>query len=172
MGILESLKKGFVLGDGGYLEEAKFRGYSTPKVIVEFPEVLRQIHVDFFRAGSQVLQAHTWWTTRKYLKQRGGDRGWADRMEEINRTAVQLAKEAAAGWSAARKDPRWRCCRTWRKAGPRSTCNTVSVEPPLRPPQWKIHAVRCGGLSATRIDTDLIPPVLCCPGARPAAILH
>ncbi len=75
MGILESLKKGFVLGDGGYLEEAKFRGYSTPKVIVEFPEVLRQIHVDFFRAGSQVLQAHTWWTTRKYLKQRGEEPG-------------------------------------------------------------------------------------------------
>ncbi len=97
MDILEMLKQGTVLGDGGYLVEARFRGYSTPKVIVEFPEVLRQIHVDFFRAGSQVLQAHTWWTTRKYLKQRGGDRGWADRMEEINRTAVQLAKEAAAG---------------------------------------------------------------------------
>ncbi len=97
MDILELLKQGFVLGDGGYLEEAKFRGYSSPRVIVEFPEVMRQIHVDFFRAGSQVLQAHTWWTTLKYLKQRGGDRGWDDRMEEINRRAVRLAKEAAGG---------------------------------------------------------------------------
>ncbi len=93
--ILESLKQGFVLGDGGYLVEARFRGYSTPRVIVEFPNVLRLIHQDFFRAGSQVLQAHTWWTTRRHLKARGGEANWADRMEEINRTAVRLAKEVA-----------------------------------------------------------------------------
>ena len=92
--ILELLKENFVLGDGGYLEEAKFRGYSTPRVIVEFPEVLRQIHVDFFRAGAQVLQALTWWTTRSHLEKRK-QQDWGDRVEEINRTAVQLAKEAA-----------------------------------------------------------------------------
>jgi betaine-homocysteine S-methyltransferase len=95
--ILESLKQGFVLGDGGYLEEASRRGYSTPGVIVEFPEVLRLIHQDFFRAGSQVLQALTWRTTRKQLTGRGGGRGWGDRVEEINRTAVRLAKKVAAG---------------------------------------------------------------------------
>ncbi len=92
--ILKALRKGFVLGDGGYLDEAKFRGYSTPKVIVEFPEVLRLIHQDFFRAGSQVLQALTWWTTRSHLDRRG-NRGWGSRLEEINRTAVRLAKEVA-----------------------------------------------------------------------------
>jgi betaine-homocysteine S-methyltransferase len=95
--ILESLRQGFVLCDGGYLDEAKRRGYSTPRVIVEFPEVLRQIHVDFFRAGSQVLQALTWWTSRTRLKELGGNRGWEDRVEEVNRTAVRVAKEAAAG---------------------------------------------------------------------------
>ncbi len=94
MDILESLKQGVVLGDGGYLEEAKYRGYSTPRVIVEFPDVLRQIHVDFFRAGAQVLQALTWWTTRSLLK-RQGKADWSDRLEEINRTAVRVAKEAA-----------------------------------------------------------------------------
>ncbi len=96
-GILESLKQGFVLGDGGILVEGRYRGYDTPRIVVEFPDVLRQIHVDFFRAGSQVLQAHTWWTTRKRLKERGKDRGWDDRAEEINRTAIRVAKEAAAG---------------------------------------------------------------------------
>ena len=94
--ILESLQQGFVLGDGGYLVEARFRGYSTPRVIVEFPDVLRQIHVDFFRAGAQVLQALTWWTTRSLLE-RQGKTDWSDRLEEINRTAVRVAKEAAAG---------------------------------------------------------------------------
>jgi betaine-homocysteine S-methyltransferase len=93
--ILESLKQGFVLGDGGYLEEAKFRGYSTPRVIVEFPEALRLIHQDFFRAGSQVLQALTWWTTRKYLKERGENQGWENRVEEINQTAIRLARQVA-----------------------------------------------------------------------------
>ncbi len=97
MDILESLKQGVVLGDGGYLEEAKYRGYSTPRVIVEFPDVLRQIHVDFFRAGAQVLQALTWWTSRSHLDKRGKEQGWGDRLEEINRTAVRVAKEAAAG---------------------------------------------------------------------------
>ncbi len=93
--ILDALNQGFVLGDGGILVEAKYRGYSTPKVVAEFPDVLRLIHQDFFRAGSQVLQAHTWFTTPKHLKEREGDRDWSDRVEEINRTAVRVAQQVA-----------------------------------------------------------------------------
>ena len=42
----------------------------------------------FFRAGAQVLQALTWWTSRSHLDKRGKEQGWGDRLEEINRTAV------------------------------------------------------------------------------------
>src|SRR5262245_45227081 len=92
--ILEMLKQGVVLGDGGMIIEARWRGYDTPDVIVEHPEVLRQIHKDFFRAGSQVLQALTWWTSRTQLERR---HGWGGRLEEITRTAIRLAREAGGG---------------------------------------------------------------------------
>lgn len=94
--ILDTVKEDFVLGDGGMLSEAGFRGYSTPRITVEFPEVLKQIHADFFRAGAQVLQALTWWSTGSYLDARG-KKGWASRAEEVNRTAIRMAKEAADG---------------------------------------------------------------------------
>ncbi len=94
--ILELLNEGFVLGDGGMLSEARFRGYSTPKITVEFPEVLKQIHVDFFRAGAQVLQALTWWSTGSYLETRGKE-GWSARVEEVNRMAIRMAREAGEG---------------------------------------------------------------------------
>jgi betaine-homocysteine S-methyltransferase len=90
---LEMLKQGVVLGDGGMIIETRWRGYEAPEVIVEHPEVLRQIHADFFRAGSQVLQTLTWWTGRHSLEADN----WGNRMEEFNRTAVRLAKEACGG---------------------------------------------------------------------------
>ncbi|GEM_PF-1297798 len=89
---LESLKQGVVLGDGGTEEEARIRGYGTPRVILEFPEVLQLVHQDYFRAGSQVFRALTKGATRAQLKQRGG---WDSRMEEVNRAAVKVARQAA-----------------------------------------------------------------------------
>jgi betaine-homocysteine S-methyltransferase len=88
------LKEGVVLGDGGMIIEARWRGYPTPGVILESPEALRQIHTDFFRAGSQALQALTWWTSRTQLERRDG---WGDRLDEITQSAIRLAKEATGG---------------------------------------------------------------------------
>lgn len=92
--ILDLLKKNFVLADGGYLLELRFRGYGTPKVILEFPHVVRLLHQDFFRAGSQVLQTLTRWATRTHLEQKG-KAGWGGRVEEANRVAVQVARQVA-----------------------------------------------------------------------------
>jgi betaine-homocysteine S-methyltransferase len=92
--ILSALKEGVVLGDGGMIIEARWRGYDTPDIIGSHPDALRQIHQDFFRAGSQVLQALTWWTSRTQLETR---QGWGARLEEISRTAVRLAREASDG---------------------------------------------------------------------------
>jgi betaine-homocysteine S-methyltransferase len=96
--ILERLRKGPVLGDGGYLLELERRGYVqagpyTPEVAVEHPDALLQLHKEFKRAGSEVLQTCTFYASEDKLR----EAGFAGRVEDINRNAVRLAREAAGG---------------------------------------------------------------------------
>ncbi len=92
--LMEMLGEGIVLGDGGMYLEALWRGYGVPEIIGSHPEALRQIHQDFYSAGSQVLQALTWFTSGAQLEAKYG---WGDRVEEINRTGIRAAKEASNG---------------------------------------------------------------------------
>ena len=107
--ITELLKSGVVLGDGGYLIELERRGYVdsgsgrekvgtgrgsgqfTPEVAIENPDALRELHREFLGAGSQVLQALTFFGTREKLNRAG----YGAQTESINATAVKLAKEVA-----------------------------------------------------------------------------
>jgi betaine-homocysteine S-methyltransferase len=94
LAILERLKNGPVLGDGGYLLELETRGYVqagpfTPEVAIEHPDALLQLHKEFHRAGSEVLQTCTFYASEDKLR----DAGFADRIEDINRNAVRLARE-------------------------------------------------------------------------------
>jgi len=95
-GILERLKSGPVLGDGGYLLELEKRGWVragpfTPEVVLLHPEALRELHVEFREAGADVLQALTFYASRDKL----ATVGLEDRLEDLNRTAVRIAREAA-----------------------------------------------------------------------------
>jgi betaine-homocysteine S-methyltransferase len=95
-GILERLKEGPVLGDGGYLLELEKRGWVrpgpfTPEVAIVYPEALRELHVEFREAGAEVLQALTFYASRDKL----ATVGLQDRVEDINRAAVRIAKEVA-----------------------------------------------------------------------------
>ncbi|HEY7601673.1 MAG TPA: homocysteine S-methyltransferase family protein [Methylomirabilota bacterium] len=95
-GILERLREGPVLGDGGYVLELERRGYVqagpyTPEVTVEHPEALRELHREFLRAGADVLQALTFYASKEKL----GTAGYADQVEAINRAAVRIANEVA-----------------------------------------------------------------------------
>lgn len=92
--LMQMLADGIVLGDGGMFLEANWRGYEVPEIISTDPQALQQIHRDFHNAGSQVLQALTWFTSRTELEARYG---WQHRVEEINRTAIQAAREASGG---------------------------------------------------------------------------
>ena len=84
--ILERFGNGnVVLGDGGYLIELERRGYVdsgserekvgtgkgsgqfTPEVAIEHPAALRGLHEEFLMAGSDVLQALTFFATREKL---------------------------------------------------------------------------------------------------------
>jgi betaine-homocysteine S-methyltransferase len=105
----KTLAEGVVIGDGGYLIELERRGYVdsgsgrervgtgrgsgqfTPEVAIEHPEALRELHREFLNAGSQVIQALTFFGTREKL----GRAGYGAQTEEINFAAVRLAKEVA-----------------------------------------------------------------------------
>ena len=95
-GILERLKDGPVLGDGGYLLELEKRGWVragpfTPEVVLTHPEALRELHVEFREAGSEVLQALTFYASRGKL----ATVGLEDRLQDLNRAAVRIAREVA-----------------------------------------------------------------------------
>ncbi len=95
-GILERLSEGPVLGDGGYLLELEKRGWVragpfTPEVALTRPDALRELHVEFREAGAEVLQALTFYASRDKL----ATVGLENRLEDLNRAAVRIAKEVA-----------------------------------------------------------------------------
>src|ERR1051325_248787 len=101
------LQESVVLGDGGYLIELERRGYVdsgsrrekvgtgkgsgqfTPEVAIEHPDALRELHREFLKAGSQVLQALTFFATREKLTRAG----YGAQTEAINHAAVKLARD-------------------------------------------------------------------------------
>ncbi|MBI2950945.1 homocysteine S-methyltransferase family protein, partial [bacterium] len=59
--LLERLKNGFVLGDGGYLMGLRLRGFlrkgsMTPEVVATHPEEVRRLTQEFRDAGAEALQ--------------------------------------------------------------------------------------------------------------------
>ncbi len=96
-GILEQLKDGTVLGDGGYLLELEKRGYVragpfTPEVSLTHPDALTELHREFMYAGADVLQALTFYASEDKL----ATVGLANRVDDINRAAVRIARKVAA----------------------------------------------------------------------------
>jgi betaine-homocysteine S-methyltransferase len=96
-GILERLAEGPVLGDGGYLLELEKRGYVqagpfTPEVVIEHPDALAELHREFLRAGVDVLQTMTFYASDDKL----ATVGMKDKVDEINRNAVQIARNVAS----------------------------------------------------------------------------
>jgi betaine-homocysteine S-methyltransferase len=93
---LERLAKGVVLGDGGYLLELEKRGYVqagpfTPEAVLEHPSAVKELHQEYLDAGADVLQAFAFYASKDKL----ATTGFAERVSEINRTAVRLAREVA-----------------------------------------------------------------------------
>jgi betaine-homocysteine S-methyltransferase len=96
-GLLERLAEGPVLGDGGYLLELERRGYVragpfTPEVSITAPDALAQLHREFMRGGAEVLQALTFYASEDKL----ATVGLAGKVDDINRAAVEVARQVAA----------------------------------------------------------------------------
>ncbi|OHD64501.1 MAG: hypothetical protein A2176_02590 [Spirochaetes bacterium RBG_13_51_14] len=96
VGIRERLKQGVVLGAEGYLFELERRGYVkagpyVPEVVLDHPEAVKELHREFLRAGAEVMVAFTYYAHRSKMKRVGREID----IEELNRSAVRIAAEAA-----------------------------------------------------------------------------
>ena len=96
-GLLERLTQGPVICAEGYLFELERRGYLqagayVPEVVLDFPEQVENLHRDFLRSGSDVIEAFTYYAHREKLCLIGREND----LEPMNRQALQIAKKVAA----------------------------------------------------------------------------
>ena len=96
LGLIERLGEGPVICAEGYLFELERRGYLqagafVPEVVLEHPEEVTQLHRQFVHAGSDVVEAFTYYAHREKLRIIGKE----ELLERINRQALALAKEVA-----------------------------------------------------------------------------
>ena len=97
LGLLDRLARGPVICAEGYLFECERRGYLqagafVPEVVLEHPEVVRELHRDFVHAGSDVVEAFTYYAHRDKLRIIGKEH----LLEPMNRQALAIAKEVAS----------------------------------------------------------------------------
>src|SRR6266705_524388 len=64
-------------------------------LVLSRPDIIRDIHADFFRVGCDIVETNTFGATRTVL----AEFGLQDRVAEINLMAVKLAKEIAQQFS-------------------------------------------------------------------------
>jgi betaine-homocysteine S-methyltransferase len=115
----------------GYLFELERRGYMqagsfVPEVVLEFPDAVKQLHREFIRSGSDVVEALTYYAHREKLRLIGKE----DLLEPMQQQALNLAKETAAETEEAggeRPLVAGNICNTnvWDPADPKSSEATV-----------------------------------------------
>lgn len=94
---LERLQRGeSIVCAEGYVFELERRGYLqagpfVPLCVLEHPQVVRQLHLDFVHAGSDVVEALTYYGHREKLRLVGKE----DALEQLNLAALRIAKEVA-----------------------------------------------------------------------------
>jgi betaine-homocysteine S-methyltransferase len=96
MRLSERLEAGPVICAEGYLFELERRGYVqagpfVPEVVIEAPEAVAALHREFVAAGSDVVEALTYYGHRHKLRAVGRE----DELELLNRTALRIASEVA-----------------------------------------------------------------------------
>ena len=96
--ILRALQSGRVIiadgATGTMLQEAGLPTGMPPEAwLLENPDAIRGVHEGYLAAGAELILTCTFGGTRVRLHRKG----YADRVPEINRRAVEIAREAAAG---------------------------------------------------------------------------
>src|SRR6185437_10658582 len=90
------LERGPVVCAEGYLFECERRGYLqagafVPEVVLEHPQLVEQLHREFVHAGSDVVEAFTYYGHREKLRLIGREKD----LEPMNRQALKIAKKVA-----------------------------------------------------------------------------
>src|SRR5438876_1082160 len=93
-GLLERLAAGPVICAEGYLFEFERRGYLqagafVPEVVLEHPDLVAELHREFVHAGSDVVEAFTYYAHREKLRVIGREKD----LEKINKKALKIAKQ-------------------------------------------------------------------------------
>ncbi|HXH29130.1 MAG TPA: homocysteine S-methyltransferase family protein, partial [Candidatus Polarisedimenticolia bacterium] len=92
---LETLGQGPMVFDGAMGTQLYERGYFITRSFDEAnlarPDLVLEIHRAYAAAGAQILESNTFGGNRELL----GRYGAQDRLREINRAGVRLAREAA-----------------------------------------------------------------------------
>jgi S-methylmethionine-dependent homocysteine/selenocysteine methylase len=149
----QRLERGeLVLLDGAVGSELERRGVPTPyplwsaQAILDAPEVLRQVHEDYARAGADVLAAATFRTTPRYIGKAGRPAADADRLTEA---AIRLAAEGRDRAAAGR--PVW----IGGSLGPLEDCYRPEDAPP-REAMEREHADQARRLASAGADLLLL----------------
>jgi betaine-homocysteine S-methyltransferase len=92
----DRLQRGPVICGEGYLLELERRGYVqagpfVPEVVLDHPEVVEQLHRELVRAGSDVVEAFTYYANREKLRVIGRQHD----LEQMNRQALDIASGVA-----------------------------------------------------------------------------
>jgi betaine-homocysteine S-methyltransferase len=92
----DRLAAGPVICAEGYVFELERRGYLqagafVPEVVLEHPEALTALHRDFVHAGSDIVEACTYYAHREKLKIIGREKD----LEPINKAALEIARKVA-----------------------------------------------------------------------------
>ncbi|HWD73906.1 MAG TPA: homocysteine S-methyltransferase family protein [Solirubrobacteraceae bacterium] len=95
-GLLERLDEGTVICAEGYLFEFERRGYLqagayVPEIVLEDPELVAGLHREFVHAGSDVVEAFTYYAHREKMRIVGKEH----LIEPLNRDALRIAREVA-----------------------------------------------------------------------------
>tara|TARA_Y100000590_G_scaffold466147_1_gene640598 strand:+ start:1734 stop:2774 length:1041 start_codon:yes stop_codon:yes gene_type:complete len=95
--LVTRLNSGPILCAEGYLFAMERRGYLqagafVPEVVLENPEVVTQLHREFIRSGSDIVQAFTYYGHREKLRIIGKEH----LLEPLQKNALKIAHEAAA----------------------------------------------------------------------------
>jgi len=97
VGLSERLAEGPVICAEGYLFELERRGYVqagpfVPEVVLDAPEAVAALHREFVAAGSDIVEAFTYYGHREKLRTVGRE----DDLERLNLAALRIATDVAA----------------------------------------------------------------------------
>ncbi len=109
---LETVRERVVIYDGAMGTEIQERHPSmddfwgkencSEVLVLSRPDIIKDIHAAYFKAGADVVETNTFGGTRIVL----GEFDLADKVHEINKRAAELAREVASDFSANGK-PRY-----------------------------------------------------------------